>query len=127
MATDADDCHYTWVYYYDEANCLRVRAQAQRTCVPPVFFLGIILGVIAAIVIGGLLLLLAWKTIVNIHDRREFARFEKDRMMARWDTVSQQKFISECLITRKIDKICRSLTKFRKAKFSWNCKLLNFS
>lgn len=82
-----DNCWYRFVYFYDEANCLKVRAQAERECQPQYFFLGIILGVIAAIVITGLLLLLAWKMFVNIHDRREFARFEKERMMARWDTV----------------------------------------
>lgn len=48
---------------------------------------GIILGVIAAIVLIGLALLLLWKMVTTIHDRREFARFEKERMMAKWDTV----------------------------------------
>lgn len=50
--------------------------------------LGIVLGVIAAIVLVGLALLMLWKMATTIHDRREFARFEKERMMAKWDTVS---------------------------------------
>ena len=50
--------------------------------------LGIILGVIAAIVLIGMAMLLLWKLLTTIHDRREFARFEKERMMAKWDTVS---------------------------------------
>jgi protocadherin alpha len=54
-------------------------------------FLGIVLGVIGAIVAIGLALILMWKVFTTIHDRREFARFEKERMMAKWDTVSQQK------------------------------------
>lgn len=49
--------------------------------------LGIVLGVIAAIVLIGLALLLLWKLLTTIHDRREFARFEKERMMAKWETV----------------------------------------
>jgi hypothetical protein len=47
-----------------------------------------VLGVIGAIVLIGLALLLLWKLLTTIHDRREFARFEKERMMAKWDTVS---------------------------------------
>ena len=50
--------------------------------------LGIALGVIAAVVLIGLAFLLLWKLLTTIHDRREFARFEKERMMAKWDAVS---------------------------------------
>lgn len=53
-----------------------------------IMILGIVLGVIAAIVLVGLALLMLWKMVTTIHDRREFARFEKERMMAKWDTVS---------------------------------------
>jgi hypothetical protein len=35
-----------------------------------------------------MLLLLLWKIFTTIHDRREFARFEKERMLSKWDTVS---------------------------------------
>ena len=49
---------------------------------------GIVLGVIGAIVAIGLALILMWKVFTTIHDRREFARFEEERMMAKWDTVS---------------------------------------
>lgn len=49
------------------------------------------LGVIAAVVLMGLALLLLWKLLTTIHDRREFAKFEKERMMAKWDTVSYVK------------------------------------
>lgn len=44
-------------------------------------------GVIAAIVLIGMAILLLWKLLTTIHDRREFAKFEKERMMAKWDTV----------------------------------------
>ena len=49
--------------------------------------MGIVLGVIGAIVAIGLALILMWKVFTTIHDRREFARFEKERMLAKWDTV----------------------------------------
>ena len=49
--------------------------------------LAIIIGVIVGIILIGLILLLIWKLLVTIHDRREFARFEKERANARWDMV----------------------------------------
>lgn len=88
LGIDEDDCKYNFVYYYNETNSLKVRAQKERECPPQVYMLGIVLGVIAAIVLIGLALLLLWKLLTTIHDRREFARFEKERMMAKWDTVS---------------------------------------
>lgn len=48
---------------------------------------------IAAIVLMGLAILLLWKLLTTIHDRREFARFEKERMMAKWDTVNTEKIM----------------------------------
>lgn len=48
---------------------------------------GIVLGVIGAIVLIGLAMLLLWKLLTTIHDRREFAKFEKERTMARWNAV----------------------------------------
>jgi len=83
---DEDDCRYAYVYYFDEHNKIVVEAQEQLECPQKVFLIGIIFGVIAAIVLIGLAVLLLWKLLTTIHDRREFARFEKERMMAKWDT-----------------------------------------
>lgn len=85
---DEDDCRF--VFKYSDNNPedkVVVVAQQERECPPKVFMLGIVLGVIAAIVLIGLAILLLWKLLTTIHDRREFARFEKERMMAKWDTV----------------------------------------
>lgn len=58
-------------------------------CPEGVNVLAIVLGVIGGIVAVGLALLLIWKLLTMIHDRREFAKFEKERKNAKWDTVSQ--------------------------------------
>jgi len=63
-----------------------VRVQKTKECPPVLNILGIILGVIGAVVAIGFALLLLWKLFTIIHDRREFARFEKERQMAKWDT-----------------------------------------
>jgi protocadherin alpha len=67
-----------------------VIAQNTKDCPEPVDVLAIVIGVIVGIVLIGLALLLIWKLLTTIHDRREFAKFEKERMMAKWDTVCHQ-------------------------------------
>jgi hypothetical protein len=75
------------VYGYDDEGEFVVRVQKTKECPPVLNILGIILGVIGAVVAIGFALLLLWKLFTVIHDRREFARFEKERQMAKWDTV----------------------------------------
>lgn len=82
---DEDDCRYAYVYTYDENGKVEVRAQQELECPAQVHLMIVILGVISAIVLIGLALLLLWKLLTTIHDRREFARFEKERSMARWN------------------------------------------
>lgn len=81
---DDDDCRFKFKYTETDGK-ITVHAQQERECPPKVFMLGIVLGVIAAIVLVGLAILLLWKLLTTIHDRREFARFEKERMAAKWD------------------------------------------
>ncbi|MCL4127518.1 UNVERIFIED_CONTAM: hypothetical protein GTU68_027418 [Idotea baltica] len=83
---DEEDCRFKFVYGYDENKEPFVRVQRTLECPPKLDILGIVLGVIGAIVGVGLLLLVMWKFLTTIHDRREYARFEKERMMAKWDT-----------------------------------------
>ncbi|KAH8416731.1 hypothetical protein KR222_000277 [Zaprionus bogoriensis] len=85
MFFDADDCKFTFKYS-EVPGKLEVYVQENKECPPKVFMLGIVLGVIAAIVLIGLAILLLWKLLTTIHDRREYARFEKERMSAKWDT-----------------------------------------
>ncbi len=47
----------------------------------------IILAIILAILLIGIILLLIWKCCATLIDRREFAKFEKERQNAKWDTV----------------------------------------
>ncbi|VEN53714.1 unnamed protein product [Callosobruchus maculatus] len=83
---DEDECIFTYVYYFDNDNKLQVKAQENRECREKIFLPFIVIGVIAAVVLLGLAILLLWKLLTTIHDRREFARFEKEKMMAKWDT-----------------------------------------
>jgi len=82
----SDDCTFYFLYYYDGQNNLTVWVKEEKDCPAPLPVLVIVLIVIAGIVLLGLLLLLLWKLLTVIYDRREYARFEKDRLNARWDT-----------------------------------------
>lgn len=50
---------------------------------------GVALGVVISTVIIGFLILLIWKILTMIHDKREYAKFEKERALAKWDRVSR--------------------------------------
>ncbi|XP_071966262.1 integrin beta-1-B-like [Antedon mediterranea] len=47
--------------------------------------LWIIIGIIIGIILVGLALLLIWRLLTFIHDRREFEQFEKERQDAKWE------------------------------------------
>ncbi|KAK6041647.1 integrin beta tail domain protein, partial [Cooperia oncophora] len=83
----ADDCTFYYLYYYDEAtDNATVWVREHKDCPPPVPVLAIVLGVIAGIVILGIILLLVWKLLTVLHDRAEYAKFNNERLMAKWDT-----------------------------------------
>lgn len=50
------------------------------------FLLAIILYIVVSIVLAGIVLLVVWKTFTIIHDRREYAKFEDERVHARWNS-----------------------------------------
>ncbi|KAG7273304.1 hypothetical protein CRUP_014414 [Coryphaenoides rupestris] len=82
---DANDC---WFYYTfavrNETREAYVVEELECPAGPDI--IPIVVGVVAGIVLIGLALLLIWKLLMIIHDRREFAKFEKEKMNAKWDT-----------------------------------------
>ncbi|XP_037314732.2 integrin beta-1-like isoform X2 [Pungitius pungitius] len=82
---DANDC---WFYYtYAIRNDTKeVYVVETLECPAGPDIIPIVAGVVAGIVLIGLALLLIWKLLMIIHDRREFAKFEKEKMNAKWDT-----------------------------------------
>ncbi|XP_066573808.1 integrin beta-1 isoform X2 [Amia ocellicauda] len=82
---DANDC---WFYYTYAINNTEKEVHVVETqeCPAGPDIIPIVAGVVAGIVLIGLALLLIWKLLMIIHDRREFAKFEKEKMNAKWDT-----------------------------------------
>jgi protocadherin alpha len=86
---DTDRCRFYFVYgYHNATGELYIKAQKTKECPPDPPLLWIIFGVVGAIVLIGLMFLFLWKLLTHIHDRAEYARFEKERMSAKWDAVS---------------------------------------
>lgn len=56
-------------------------------CSEPPKILMIVLGLSLSVVCIGLILLVVWKVLVSVHDRKEVARFEAERSKAKWQTV----------------------------------------
>ena len=78
-------------HYHNTVVCIcivTVFCAVAAACPESVNVLAIVGGVVGGIVAVGLALLLIWKLFTFIHDRREFAKFEKERQNAKWDTVS---------------------------------------
>ncbi|CAG5929129.1 unnamed protein product, partial [Menidia menidia] len=82
---DANDCWFYFTYAIrNETKEVVVVEKLECPTGPDI--IPIVAGVVAGIVMIGLALLLIWKLLMIIHDRREFAKFEKEKMNAKWDT-----------------------------------------
>lgn len=84
---DENDCVFNFKYNYDEhENLVYIYAQDKKDCPEPVNILAIVIGVIVGIVLIGIAFLLIWKLLTTIKDRREVARFNEERLNAKWET-----------------------------------------
>ncbi|KAM5235739.1 integrin beta-1 isoform 1-T1 [Ctenodactylus gundi] len=83
---DVDDCWFYFTYSVNGNNEAIVHVVETPDCPTGPDIIPIVAGVVAGIVLIGLALLLIWKLLMIIHDRREFAKFEKEKMNAKWDT-----------------------------------------
>ena len=88
--------------------------QTTKECPVVVDIMGIILGVIGAIVAIGLMLILMWKVFTTIHDRREYARFEKEQRLAKWDAVSKKRSPEHQSWRENSNSICPLFLPFRE-------------
>lgn len=66
--------------------------ERKLTCPAQVDLIGIVLGVIGCIVCVGLVTILLWKAFTTIHDRKEYARFEEERLNIKFPSHSNPIF-----------------------------------
>ncbi|GIY19964.1 integrin beta-PS [Caerostris extrusa] len=82
---DEKKCRFTFKYAFDENNQPRVWTKISKECPVPVDVVTIASSVSVGIVVVGLFLLLLFKVLTFLHDRRELAKFEKERLLAKWN------------------------------------------
>ncbi|XP_014682038.1 PREDICTED: integrin beta pat-3-like [Priapulus caudatus] len=78
-----DGCSFRFTYEFDDVSNIILRAQTTQVCPQPVNLAAVTGGVIGGIILAGLLLLLIWKLLTTVHDRREYAKFENERQLAK--------------------------------------------
>ncbi|XP_067927846.1 integrin beta pat-3-like [Watersipora subatra] len=81
-----DDCDVSYSYEYLPRTGYLVYVSDKTECPTEPKILEIILGVIGGIVFLGLVALLIWRLIATLHDRRDFAKFEKETKTAQWNS-----------------------------------------
>ncbi len=77
-------CDLIFVHF----SCLLLFCMHSSVCPSKSAILWMIIGIVVGILLVGLVLLLIWRLLTYIHDRREFNQFEKERENARWEAVS---------------------------------------
>lgn len=83
---DDDGCNFYFIYRVsDDGFEPLIRVQKERECPVPVNIPLVMSFVAGAVVALGLFLLLLWKLCTTVHDRREFAKFEKECLQAKWE------------------------------------------
>ncbi|KAK2576870.1 hypothetical protein KPH14_005497 [Odynerus spinipes] len=84
-------CSFVFKYEHDirggrgDIEIYTIFAQKERECPVPIDIMGVALGVIISTIFLGLLVLLTWKVLTTIHDKKEYEKFERERALARWD------------------------------------------
>ncbi|XP_075702652.1 integrin beta-3 [Rhinoderma darwinii] len=84
---DENDCVVRFQYHEDSSGKSVLYVINEAECPQGPDILVVLMSVMGAILLVGLVALLIWKLLITIHDRREFAKFEEERVKAKWDTA----------------------------------------
>ncbi|XP_034042095.1 integrin beta-5 [Thalassophryne amazonica] len=82
------DCVMKFTYSEHASGQSILTALKEPECAEGPDALMVLLAVVGSILLVGVLLLAAWKLVITIHDRQEFARFQSARSRARYEMAS---------------------------------------
>ncbi|KAF7243710.1 Integrin beta-2 [Varanus komodoensis] len=92
---DSQNC---WIYYtlfqMDGQEKYAVSVDPNKECPVPPNVAAIVGGTIAGVALIGLILLLIWRLLTELIDRREYHRFEKEKSKAKWNDADNPLFKS---------------------------------
>ncbi|XP_071339344.1 integrin beta-5 [Trachinotus anak] len=83
-----NDCVMKFTYSEHASGQSILTALKEPECGGGPDALMVLLAVVGSILLVGVVLLAAWKLVITIHDRREFARFQSARSRARYEMAS---------------------------------------
>ncbi|XP_061826921.2 integrin beta-5 [Nerophis lumbriciformis] len=83
-----DDCVMKFTYLEHASGRAVLTALKEAECSGGPDALMVLLAVVGSILLVGVILLAAWKMVITVHDRREFARFQSARSRARYEVAS---------------------------------------
>lgn len=89
MFVDDDDCRYQFKYKLlpgESTDVTYIQALDSKDCPTPIPIILLLLALALLILLLGLLGLLLWKCLTMWKDRKEIAKFEKEKLTAKWDT-----------------------------------------
>ncbi|XP_044888742.1 integrin beta-2 isoform X2 [Mauremys mutica] len=83
---DSENC---WISYRmkqeDGEDKYSFQVIGEKECPQPPNIAAIVGGTIAGVALIGLLLLVMWRLVMEVFDRREYSRFEKEKLKAKWN------------------------------------------
>ncbi|KAM4626220.1 integrin beta-2 isoform 1-T2 [Discoglossus pictus] len=86
-AKDSNNC---WMRYrikeLDGDENYRITYLQSTECPEAPNVIAIVGGTIAGVILLGIIALLIWKLVTEMNDRKEYRRFEKERMKSKWNT-----------------------------------------
>lgn len=83
-----NDCVMKFTYSEHASGLSILTALKEPECGSGPDAMMVLLAVVGSILLVGVVLLAAWKLVITIHDRREFARFQSARSRARYEMAS---------------------------------------
>ncbi|KAK8383550.1 hypothetical protein O3P69_015779 [Scylla paramamosain] len=82
-STDDEECSFLYQFKHEKDTVL-LWAQKQKECPVEINPWAVVGGILGAVVLVGLLLLIAWKVVTHFKDKREYENFMKNKSMAIW-------------------------------------------
>ncbi|XP_045105712.1 LOW QUALITY PROTEIN: integrin beta-PS-like [Portunus trituberculatus] len=89
-STSDDECRIFYQFKHKK-GAVSLWIQKQKECPEEINVWAVMGGILGAVVVVGLLLLIAWKIVTHFKDKREYETFMKNRSMAIWSEVSKIK------------------------------------
>ncbi|KFW78255.1 Integrin beta-2, partial [Manacus vitellinus] len=92
---DSQNCWMSFHMFQEDGDDIyTVYIEPEKECPEPPNIALIVGGTIAGVVLIGLVVLLIWRCLTELFDRREYRRFEKEKSKAKWNDADNPLFKS---------------------------------